>query len=138
MNQQEATRAEAVSWLRAGRTVKEIMSYGDFNKNTCWEKEIWPPSSPDCSSLDCLACGVFEWRVKAKPHNKTKNLIMKIRGVMVSFAWNRKPARGSGPRLRLSSLLLAVLLTKLILSKFLCQLLFTSMKSDGFQLCCVI
>ncbi len=34
MNQQEATRAGAVSWLRAGRTVKEIMSYGDFNKNT--------------------------------------------------------------------------------------------------------
>ncbi len=34
MNQQEATRAGAVSWLRAGRTVKEIMSYEDFNKNT--------------------------------------------------------------------------------------------------------
>jgi hypothetical protein len=34
MNQQEATRAGAVSWLRARRTVKEIMSYGDFNKNT--------------------------------------------------------------------------------------------------------
>ncbi len=34
MHQQEATRAETVSWLRAGHTVKEIMSYGDFNKNT--------------------------------------------------------------------------------------------------------
>jgi hypothetical protein len=34
MNLQEATRAGAVFWLRAGRTVKEIMSYGDFNKNT--------------------------------------------------------------------------------------------------------
>jgi hypothetical protein len=34
MNQQEATRAGTVSGLRAGRTVKEIMSYGDFSKKT--------------------------------------------------------------------------------------------------------
>ncbi len=34
MNQQEATRAGTVSGLRARRTVKEIMSYGDFSKNT--------------------------------------------------------------------------------------------------------
>ncbi len=36
MNQQEATRAGEVSWLRAGRTVKEIMRNGDFNKNTVY------------------------------------------------------------------------------------------------------
>ncbi len=53
-----------------------------------WEKEIWPPSSLDCSPLDYLACGVFGLRVKAKPDNKTKNLILKIRGVMVSLARN--------------------------------------------------
>jgi hypothetical protein len=53
-----------------------------------WEKEIWPPSSLDCSPLDYLACGFFELRVKAKPDNKTKNLILKIRGVMVSLARN--------------------------------------------------
>jgi hypothetical protein len=47
---------------------------------TLVEKEIWPPSSLDCSPLDYLACGVFELRVKAKPDNKTKNLILKIRG----------------------------------------------------------
>jgi hypothetical protein len=33
MNQQEATRAGAVSWLCAV-TVIEIMSYGDLNKNS--------------------------------------------------------------------------------------------------------
>jgi hypothetical protein len=39
MNLQEATRAGTVSGLRAGFTVKEIMSYGDFSKNTfCDEK----------------------------------------------------------------------------------------------------
>ena len=55
-----------------------------------WEKEIWPPSSLDCSPLDQFACGVFEIRVKlkAKPDNKTKNLILKIRGIMVSLARN--------------------------------------------------
>jgi hypothetical protein len=53
-----------------------------------WEKEIWPPSSLDCNPLDFLRGGVFKLRVKAKSHNKTKALIPKIRGVMVSFARN--------------------------------------------------
>jgi hypothetical protein len=38
--------------------------------------------------LDYFAWGVFEWRVKAKSNNKTKDLIPKIRGVMVSLARN--------------------------------------------------
>jgi hypothetical protein len=88
MNPQEATRAGAVSWLRAGRTVKEIMSYGNFSKNTVVEKEIWPPSSPDCNPLDYFVWGVSELRVRAKPHNKTKNMILKIRGVMGFLARN--------------------------------------------------
>jgi hypothetical protein len=53
-----------------------------------WEKEIWPPSSPDCSPLDYFEWGVFELRVRAKPHKKTKDLILKIRKVMVSLARN--------------------------------------------------
>jgi hypothetical protein len=53
-----------------------------------WEMEIWPPSSPDCSPLDYFAWAVFEFRARAKPHNKTKNLNPKIRGVMVSLARN--------------------------------------------------
>jgi hypothetical protein len=40
MNQQEATRAGAVSWLRAGRTVKEIMSNGDFDKNSDYDGKM--------------------------------------------------------------------------------------------------
>ncbi len=53
MNQQEATRAGAVSWLRAGRTVKEIMSYGDFNKNTVVGEGL-------ASQLTCLQpFGIF-------------------------------------------------------------------------------
>jgi hypothetical protein len=53
-----------------------------------WEMDIWPPSLPNCSPLDYFAWGVFELRVRAKPHNKTKNLIVKIRGVMGSLARN--------------------------------------------------
>ncbi len=37
MNQQKATGAGPVSCLRAGRTVKEIMSNGDFEKDTVYD-----------------------------------------------------------------------------------------------------
>jgi hypothetical protein len=39
MYQQEATRAVMVCGLRAGRTMKEIMSYGNINKSTVYEVE---------------------------------------------------------------------------------------------------
>ena len=48
------------------------------------------------------------------------------------------PARGSGPRSRLLSLLMAVLLYELSLSMFLYQPFFNSIKSYGYQLWCVI
>jgi hypothetical protein len=47
-----------------------------------WEKEIWPPSSPDCKPLEYFVCGVSKFRVNAKPHNKTVYLIPKIMEVM--------------------------------------------------------
>jgi hypothetical protein len=40
MNQQEATNAGSLSVLRAGRTVEEIMSYGDFRKKLFMMKNI--------------------------------------------------------------------------------------------------
>ncbi len=50
-----------------------------------WAKEIWPLSSPDCNLLDYFVCGVSEFRVNAKPHNKTVYLIPKIMVVMESL-----------------------------------------------------
>ncbi len=50
-----------------------------------WAKEIWPLSSPDCKLLDYIVCGVSEFRVNAKPHNKTVYLIPKIMEVMESL-----------------------------------------------------
>ncbi len=39
MNQQEATRVVIVCGLRAGRNMKEIMSYGNINKSTVYDVE---------------------------------------------------------------------------------------------------
>ncbi len=41
---------------------------------------------PWLKPLDHFAWGVFELRVRAKPQNKTNDLILKIKGVMVSLA----------------------------------------------------
>ncbi len=49
-----------------------------------------------------------------------------------------RPARAWGPGSRLLLVLTAVLLNKMILNMYLCNFAFTSIKSDGFQLCCVI
>jgi hypothetical protein len=50
-----------------------------------WEKEVLPPSSPDCNNLGYFVLGVSELMVKAKPHNKTEDLILKIKEVMGSL-----------------------------------------------------
>jgi hypothetical protein len=50
-----------------------------------WAKEIWPPSSPDCRPLNYFVCGVSEFSVNAKTHNKTVYLILKIMVVMESL-----------------------------------------------------
>ena len=55
-------------------------------------------------------------------------------GSLPGTSW-RRPARASGPGLRLSSLLTAVLLDKLILNMYICNIFLTSIKSDDFQLC---
>jgi hypothetical protein len=39
MNQQGSTRAVIVWGLRAGRTMKEIMSYGNINKSSVYDVE---------------------------------------------------------------------------------------------------
>ncbi len=46
------------------------------------DKEVWPPSSPDCNHLDNFVLGVSELMAKAKPHNKTEDMILKIKEVM--------------------------------------------------------
>jgi hypothetical protein len=66
-----------------------------------WAKEIWPPSSPACKPLDYFVCGVSEFRVNSKPHNKTVYLIPKIMVVMESL--NRDTVAKAYRRFRSSS-----------------------------------
>jgi hypothetical protein len=50
-----------------------------------WDKEVLPPSSPECNHLDYFVLGVSELMAKAKPHYKTEDLILKIKEVMGSL-----------------------------------------------------
>ena len=50
-----------------------------------WDREVWPPISPDYNHLDNFVLGVSELMVKAKPLNKTEDLILKIKEVMGSL-----------------------------------------------------
>jgi hypothetical protein len=50
-----------------------------------WEKEAWPPSSPDYSHLDFFVWGHSELLVNAKPRNKIEDLIQKMKVVKGSL-----------------------------------------------------
>jgi hypothetical protein len=44
-----------------------------------WEKEFWPPSSPNYSLLDCSVWGVSELLVNAKFHKTIEYLNQKMK-----------------------------------------------------------
>ncbi len=56
------------------------------NPQEVWDKEVLRPSSSDCNHWDYFVSGVSELMVKAKPHNKIEDLILKIKEVMGSLA----------------------------------------------------
>ncbi len=58
-------------------------------------------------------------------------------GPSTGTTWWR-PARAWGPGSSLLLMVTAVLINKMILDMYLCKFAFTSIKSDDFQLCCVI
>ncbi len=101
-----------------------------------YEKEIWPPSFPDCNRLNCTTFGVSELRVNLKPQIKLRTYSQTSRkwwSPSTGTPW-RRPARGLGQDQRLSSLLMEVWLNKLFLNMFR-NFAFTLLKSDDFQLC---
>ncbi len=104
------------------------------NLTEVWEKEIRPPSSPDCIPFDYFAGGVSELRVRANPPKKPETWSLtsgRLWGFSPGTPW-RRPARSSGACSMLSLKLTAISLNKLILSTFLCRPIFTLIKSDGF------
>ena len=52
-----------------------------------WEKEVWPPSSPDVNPLDFFAWGVAERDTNRSPHNTKDSLIRSIKYVFTNFHW---------------------------------------------------
>ena len=50
-----------------------------------WEKEIWPPSSPDCNPLDYYVWSACEVLVNKAPHNTSGSLMAKIKEVMADL-----------------------------------------------------
>ena len=60
------------------------LAQGDHTE--VWVEEVWLSSSPDCKPFDYFVRGVSELRVKAKSHNKYKDLIQKMKEVMGSLA----------------------------------------------------
>ena len=51
-----------------------------------WEKEVWPPSSPDCNPLDYFVWGVSERDVNRSPHNTKQSLITSIMEVFSNMS----------------------------------------------------
>ena len=50
-----------------------------------WEKEVWPPSSPDCNPLDFFVWGVAERDVNRSSHNTKQSLINAIMDVFANI-----------------------------------------------------
>jgi transposase len=47
-----------------------------------WEKEVWPPNSPDCNPLDYFMWGVCERDVNKRSHNTVASVKAKVTEVM--------------------------------------------------------
>ena len=50
-----------------------------------WEKEVWPPSSPDFNPLDYYVFSVCEVDVNKQPHNTEDSLRARITEVMIDL-----------------------------------------------------
>ncbi len=50
-----------------------------------WEKEVWPPSSPNCTFFRYFVWGESKVWVIEKSHNKTKDLLQKMKEVLGFF-----------------------------------------------------
>ena len=55
-----------------GKRLQELLKE---NLPEVWEKEVWPPCSPNYSLFDYFVWGVSELLFNAKPRKKIKDLI---------------------------------------------------------------
>jgi hypothetical protein len=62
-------------------TSKKAQEWCRDNLPFFWEKEIWPPRSPDGNLMDYFVWGVFERDVNRSPHSTKQSLINSIKEV---------------------------------------------------------
>ncbi len=72
-----------------------------------WGEEVWPSSSSDCNPFDFFVWGASELRVDAKSHNKSKDLIQKMKEVVGSLATDTLAKACTGFRSRIEALFTA-------------------------------
>jgi hypothetical protein len=103
-----------------------------------WDKEVGPPISPDCKHLDNFVWGVSELMIKAKPHNKTEDLILKIKEVMGSLDRDTVAKAYKSNMSRIEAVVTAdgSFIELMDSQSFICNFYFILTKSDDFQRCC--
>jgi hypothetical protein len=93
--------------------MKEMQNWLKKNLTEVGVEEVWLPSSPDCKPFGCFVSGVSELRVKAKSHNKSKDLIQKMKEVMGSLARDTPAKACTSFRSRIVGFLLNVLIVNM-------------------------
>jgi hypothetical protein len=71
------------------------------------ETDIWPSSSPDCNHLDCITLGVSGSRINLKPHNKTEDLIQRIKEMVGSLDRETVAKASNRFRCRIKAMIIA-------------------------------
>lgn len=66
-------------------TAKATQIWLKANVPELWEKEVWPPSSPDCNPLDYYVWSMVEKDVNQHYHTSVDSLKNKIQEVMTNL-----------------------------------------------------
>jgi hypothetical protein len=64
---------------------KREYEFGKYQEKEVLAKEVWPPSSPDCNTLDFSVWGIPELKVNAAACNNIEDLNKKMKEVMGFF-----------------------------------------------------
>jgi hypothetical protein len=75
-------------WQQDGalaHTSKKTQDLCRENLSFFWEKEVWPPSSPECNPMDYFVWVVAERDTNRSPHNTKVSLIASIKEVFSKF-----------------------------------------------------
>jgi hypothetical protein len=84
--------------------MKEMQNWLKENLTEVRLEEVWLPSLPDCKPFDYFVWGASDLRIKAKSRNKFKDLIQKMKELMVSLARDTLAKANTSFRSRIEAL----------------------------------